>query len=84
MRAVLSALLVASCLSACSSGLRPSPTLTCQSDYDRCIRREGAGDECEDYRAACVTRAAAANEQRIEKQRGYEEFLRERGDADAE
>ena len=29
---------------------------------------------------ACVEEATAAEEQRTEKQRGYEEFLRERGE----
>ena len=63
----------------CSTSVTPfSTSATCAADYDRCVRREPNLETCGELRAQCVELAEAVDEERSEKQRGYEEFLKER------
>lgn len=81
MRAALPLLLV---LGACAN-LAPSDTQianSCRDDFERCIREAGDEAPCEEQRRACVEVGTALRSDATEKERGYEEFLREREEAD--
>ena len=61
-----------------ASGTPILTSATCQADYDRCVRREPNLETCDDLRTRCEELADAVDEERDEKRRGYEEFLKER------
>ena len=79
MRPIIVLTALAAACSTAPGGI--SPVASCQSDYDRCVRREPDAAQCEDYRAACVAQGEAVREAAGEKQRSYEEFLEEREEA---
>ena len=79
---ILARLVLPGLLAACTTAPGGfSPSATCQSDYDRCVRQEPDAQTCEAYREACVERADAVREKATEKQRGYDAFKREREEA---
>ena len=76
-------LLVLGALSACGTPVGRSVLGgTCDEQYRQCRQQPGDVSLCSEQRNLCVATRDADNERRAEKERGYEEFLREREEAD--